>query len=104
MMLTLSLQSDPDSVFTRATRVFTPEEIAESFAADVAIAVPTQLRARLKADPRPIRRRFEELVPEHGSIAIQRWSVRRTALLIWTALTAVVLASMIVDSIMAGLA
>lgn len=104
MMLTLSLQSDPDSVFTRATRVFTPEEIAESFAADVAIAVPTQLRARLKADPRPIRRRFEELVPEHASIAIQRWSVRRTALLICTALTAVVLASMIVDSIMAGLA
>jgi membrane-associated phospholipid phosphatase/tRNA A-37 threonylcarbamoyl transferase component Bud32 len=104
MMLTLSLQSDPDSVFTRATKVFTPEEIAESFAADVAIAVPTQLRARLKADPRPIRRRFEELVPEHASVAIQRWSVRRTALLICTALTAVVLASMIVDSIMAGLA
>ena len=35
MMLTLALQSDADTVYARAIRVFTPEEIAEGFASAV---------------------------------------------------------------------
>src|SRR6185436_11941958 len=50
MMLTLALQSDADTVYARATRVFTPDEIAEAFASAVGLAIPTQLQARLKAD------------------------------------------------------
>jgi hypothetical protein len=103
MMLTLALQSDPDRVYERATRLFTPEEIAEAFAADVGLAIPTQLQARLKADPRPILARFGELAPEHAPISIQRWSLRRTALLVGCVLGVLVLASMLVDSILVGL-
>jgi hypothetical protein len=103
MMLVLALQSDPDRVFRRATRLFTEDEIAEAFAADVGLAVPTQLQARLRADPRPIRHRFQELVPAHAPIAIQRWSVRRTALLIASLLGLLGLASLFVDTLLAGL-
>jgi tRNA A-37 threonylcarbamoyl transferase component Bud32 len=103
MMLVLALQSDPDRVFGRATRLFTVDEIAEAFAADVGLAVPTQLQARLEADQRPIRERFQEIVPAHAPISIQRWSVRRTALLIGSVLGALVLAAMFVDALTAGL-
>jgi tRNA A-37 threonylcarbamoyl transferase component Bud32 len=58
MMLTLALQSDADTVYARAIRVFTPDEIAEGFASAVEAGDPTQLRARLKADERPLLARF----------------------------------------------
>jgi serine/threonine protein kinase len=103
MMLTLALQSDPDRVFARATRQFTPEEIAEAFAADVGLAIPTQVQQRLKEDPRPLMARFKELSPKHPPISIQRWSVRRVALPVMAVLAALVLLSMLIDSIMAGL-
>ena len=103
MMLVLGLRSDPDRVFRRATRLFDEDDIGEAFAADVGLAVPTQLQERLEADPRPIRDRFRELAPAHDPIAIQRWSVRRTALLIASLLGVLVLASMFVDALMAGL-
>jgi hypothetical protein len=102
MMLTLALQSDPDRVYSRATRMFTQEEIGEAFAADVGLAIPSQLKARLRSDPRPIVTRFKQLAP-HAPISIQRWSARRTALLAGSVLSAVMLVSMLIDSMMAGL-
>jgi tRNA A-37 threonylcarbamoyl transferase component Bud32 len=103
MMLTLALRTDPDRVYARATRRFTPDEIAEAFAADVGLAVPTQLQARLKEDPRPIVARFKELAPPHEPISIQRWSVRRTTLAAVTIVSVTAMAALLIDSITAGL-
>jgi hypothetical protein len=103
MMLTLALRSDPDRVFARATRLFTPEEIAEAFAADVGLAIPTQVQQLLKEDPRPLLARFKELAPAHAPISIQRWSVRRLTLMVAAVMSALVLALALVDSLVAGL-
>jgi tRNA A-37 threonylcarbamoyl transferase component Bud32 len=103
MMLTLALRTDPDRVYARAVRVFEPEEIAEAFASDQGLAVPTQLQSMLREDPRPIFRRFTELAPRHDPVSIQRWSVRRTAALVGTATGALVAATMLVDALLAGL-
>ena len=74
MLLTLALQTDADRVYARATASFTPDEIAEAFASDVGLAVPTELASKLKADGRPLRERFKELAPVAAPISIQRWS------------------------------
>jgi len=103
MMLTLSLRTDPDVVYRRSLRLFTPEEVAEAFAADVGLAMPTQLRSSLGRDPRPIAERFRQLAPARPRISIQRWSTRRLALLGAVAASAVVLSSMFVDALVAGL-
>jgi membrane-associated phospholipid phosphatase len=103
MMLTLALQSDADRVYQRALAVFTPDEIAESFACAVGLAIPTQLSARLKDDPRPIMARIRELVPPRAPVSIQRWSLQRLALTAAAALGALVLAVLFFDSLRAGL-
>ena len=48
MMLVLAVRTDAERVYTRALRYFTPDEIAEAFAAARGIASPTQLRAVMK--------------------------------------------------------
>jgi tRNA A-37 threonylcarbamoyl transferase component Bud32 len=103
MMLTLSLRSDPDRVWERALRLFTPEEIAEGFAAVQGMAIPTELQAKLKADPRPLLQRFRELAPPRAPISIQRWSVQRLATIAAAVIGLLVLVAMFVDSIQAGL-
>ena len=50
MMLVLGLRSDADTVYEHALRYFTPDEIAEAFAATRGVASPTQLRSMLKDD------------------------------------------------------
>ncbi|HMA46349.1 MAG TPA: phosphatase PAP2 family protein, partial [Frankiaceae bacterium] len=77
MMLTLALSSDPDRVYDRALRQFAPDDIAEAFAACRSITVPTQLRARLRADRRDLAGRFRELAPRRPPVPVQLWSVRR---------------------------
>jgi tRNA A-37 threonylcarbamoyl transferase component Bud32/membrane-associated phospholipid phosphatase len=103
MMMTLALQSDPDRVYERATAIFTPEEIAEAFASAVGLAIPTQVQQRLKEDPRPIQQRFKELAPGRERVSIQRWSLRRIGLAIVAVVSAIILATMFVDSVRAGL-
>ncbi|MDQ3898069.1 MAG: hypothetical protein M3326_12665 [Actinomycetota bacterium] len=80
MMLVLALRSDPVHVYGRATRLFTPEEIGEAFAATRGIALTSQLRARLRQDGRDLLRRFRELAPPFPPVGMQRWSLRRVAL------------------------
>jgi membrane-associated phospholipid phosphatase len=80
MMLVLALHSDPDLVYRRAVRVFTPDELAEAFSATWGIASPTQLRVALKNDGRELLTRFRSLAPPRAPISIQRWSVARIAL------------------------
>src|SRR6266508_3173789 len=81
MMLVLGLRSDPDRVYQRALRLFSPEEISEAFAATRGVTMPSQSRAMLKRyrkkEGRDILARFRKLAPPHPPIAIQRWSMKR---------------------------
>ena len=103
MMLCLALRTDADSVYTRATSVFTPDEIAEGFASAVGLAIPTELSEKLKADGRPLIDRFKELAPARDPVSIQRWSPRRAALTAAVGTGVLILAGMLVDSVRAGL-
>jgi hypothetical protein len=80
MMLVLAVRSDPQRVYQRALRYFTPAELAEAFAATRGVASPTQLRAFMKRDPRDLLGEFRALAPERPPIVLQRWSIKRVAL------------------------
>jgi membrane-associated phospholipid phosphatase/tRNA A-37 threonylcarbamoyl transferase component Bud32 len=80
MMLVLAVRTDPDRVYEHALKFFTPDEIAEAFAATRGVASPTQLRTAMKQDGRDLLASFRALAPERRPIAIQRWNVRRVAL------------------------
>ena len=80
MMLVLAVRSDPDPVYQRALRYFTPAELSEAFAATRGVASPTQLRAFMKKDPRDLLGTFRALAPPREPIALQRWGPRRVAL------------------------
>ena len=77
MMLVLAVRTDPERVYRRALTYFTPDELAEAFAATRGVASPTQLRAFLKRDPRDLIGRFRALAPPRRPIALQRWELRR---------------------------
>jgi hypothetical protein len=94
MMLVLALRSHADVVYEKALASFTPEELSEAFAATRGVASPSQLRSSLKKDGRGLLETFRELAPPRKPIAIQRWSVRRVALIVAT-LAGVLLSVMI---------
>jgi tRNA A-37 threonylcarbamoyl transferase component Bud32 len=77
MMLVLALSSDPETVYARARRHFSDEELAEAFAAARGVTMPGQLRSRLREDGRDCLGRFRSLAPYRPPIAIQHWSLRR---------------------------
>jgi membrane-associated phospholipid phosphatase len=80
MMLVLAVRTDPERVYRRSLRYFTPDELAEAFAATRGVASPTQLRAFMKRDPRDLLGVFRSLAPPRKPIVLQRWSVRRVSL------------------------
>jgi tRNA A-37 threonylcarbamoyl transferase component Bud32/membrane-associated phospholipid phosphatase len=80
MMLVLAVRTDAQRVYDHALRFFTPDEIAEAFAATRGIASPTQLRSALKQDGRDLVAEFRALAPARPRISLQRWSVRRVLL------------------------
>jgi membrane-associated phospholipid phosphatase/serine/threonine protein kinase len=80
MMLVLAVRTDPQRVYRRALRYFTPTELAEAFAATRGVASPTQLRAFMKRDPRDLLGEFRALAPPRPPIVLQRWSIRRVGL------------------------
>jgi len=86
MMLVLALRSDPEHVYEMALAYFTPDELAEAFAATRGVASPSQLRASMKADGRGLLETFRGLAPARKPIGIQRWSVRRVLLILATLL------------------
>ncbi len=53
-MLVLAVRTDAERVYERALRFFTPDEIAEAFAATRGVASPTQLRTVMKRDGRDL--------------------------------------------------
>jgi hypothetical protein len=103
MLLTLALRSDPERVYARATRVFTPDEIAEAFASAVGLTIPTELQTKMKADGRPLLDVFRRLAPPRDRISIQRWSTQRLLLTAGAALGTLLLVGLFLDSLRAGL-
>ena len=77
MMLVLARAHRRRARVRRALRYFTPDEIAEAFAAARGVASPTQLRAVMKQDGRDLLAQFRGLAPERRPISLQRWSIRR---------------------------
>lgn len=104
MMLVLALRSDPERVYHRALAYFTPQEIGEAFAAAQGMAIPTELQRYLKEDERDLIGRFKELAPPYPRISIQRWSIRRIALIAGLVLGALILAGWTVDAVLDVLA
>ena len=80
MMLVLAVRTDPETVYRRALRYFTPDELSEAFAATRGMASPAQLRAFMKRDPRDLLGAFRALAPQRPPIVLQRWSIRRVGL------------------------
>ncbi|HEU4841719.1 MAG TPA: phosphatase PAP2 family protein, partial [Ilumatobacteraceae bacterium] len=82
MMLVLAVRTDADRVYARALAFFTPDEIAEAFAAARGIASPTQLRTAMKRDGRDLVAQFRAMAPARRPISLQRWGPRRFVLLL----------------------
>jgi hypothetical protein len=80
MCLCLATRTDARRVYDVALRYFTPDDLAEAFAATKGLTVPTQLQSVLKADGRDLIGEFRALAPARDPIPIQRWSVRRIGL------------------------
>jgi membrane-associated phospholipid phosphatase len=98
MMLVLAVRTDPGRVYRRALNYFTPDELAEAFAATRGVASPTQLRAFLKQDPRDLLAEFRALAPARRPIALQRWGTRRVVLAIAVLGAAVIAASISISA------
>ena len=90
MMLVLAVRTDADRVYERALQYFSPDEIAEAFAAARGIASPSQLRTMMKADGRDLVAQFRAKVPERRPISLQRWSVKRVLLALGLVAAAIV--------------
>ncbi len=80
MMLVMALRTDPEQVYAAALEHFTPEDVAEAFAAAQGMAIPTELQRYVKEDPRDLPSAFKALAPDRPAISIQRWSARRIGL------------------------
>ena len=94
MMLVLALRSDAKQVYERALLLFSPEEIAESFAATQGVTMPTQLRRKLREDGRDLVAEFRRLAPRRRPISVQTWSLRRIGLWAWVISVTIFVAAM----------
>jgi membrane-associated phospholipid phosphatase len=103
MMLVLALRTDAEIVYDRALTYFSPDDIAEGFAAIRGLAVPTELQRLVKRDGRDLIGRFRSLAPRRKRISIQRWSLRRVTLIVGAALGAYVAVGLIFASLRGGL-
>ena len=83
MMLVLALRSTTPHVYELATRHFTPDEIAEAFAATSGVTVPGQLKEKIAADHRDLVAEFKALAPARPPVPIQRWTLRRIGLAVF---------------------
>jgi serine/threonine protein kinase len=86
-MLVLALRTDPPRVYERALRLFSVDEITEAFAATRGLTMPSQLRRMIRQQGRDLHTEFTDLLPHKPRpIRIQRWSMRRVWLIVFTAL------------------
>jgi tRNA A-37 threonylcarbamoyl transferase component Bud32 len=98
MMLVLALRSDARIVYRRALEHFTPDELAEAFAATRGVASPSQLRTMLKEDGRDLLAEFRAMSPARRPIRIQRWSLRRVVRTLWVMLIAVIVLAIVASN------
>jgi membrane-associated phospholipid phosphatase len=84
MMLVLGMYGEPKRVYDRALRLFTPEELGEAFSATRGVASPSQLRGELKRIGRDVLGEYRAMAPAYPTVSIQRWSIRRIAVTLWT--------------------
>jgi tRNA A-37 threonylcarbamoyl transferase component Bud32 len=104
MMLTLALRMPAERVYERASMIFTPDEIAEAFAASRAVTVPSQLRTLLRAADGDPEAALRSLVPHREPIAIQHWSLRRFGLTFAVAVASLITVSLVIANLrLAGL-
>jgi len=103
MMIILALRSDPDYVYERAQRFFSPDDIAEAFASTKSVTIPSQSRSSLatfkRAQGTDIVARFRELAPSRDPISIQRWSVRRVALAFGAVVVVLIFLQLLIQNI-----
>jgi len=78
--------------------MFSPDEIAEAFAATRGVASPTQLRSMMKEDGRDLLEEFRALAPDRDEVRIQRWSLRRVGLTVTALLAALFALGLIVTN------
>jgi tRNA A-37 threonylcarbamoyl transferase component Bud32 len=98
MMLVLALRTSPEQVYARALQQFSVAEITEAFAATRGLTMPSQLRRMIRQQGRDLQAEFVELLPERPHpIRIQRWTVRRVALIVGLAVAAVPLTVIVVN-------
>jgi tRNA A-37 threonylcarbamoyl transferase component Bud32/membrane-associated phospholipid phosphatase len=92
MMLVLAVRTDAERVYRRTLAYFTPDDVAEAFAAARGIASPSQLRTMMKRDGRDLVAQFRALAPPRQPISLQTWGPRRVILAVaLVAITAVAL-------------
>jgi tRNA A-37 threonylcarbamoyl transferase component Bud32 len=81
MMLVLALGSNAETVYQHALEQFTPDDVAEAFAATHGVSIPSQLRRMVKQHQKDtgedLIETFRALAPSREPISIQRWSARR---------------------------
>jgi tRNA A-37 threonylcarbamoyl transferase component Bud32 len=77
MVVVLAFRTSPEQVYARAVNFFSPDEIAEAFAATRGATMPSQSRSLLRKGRSNLVDRFRELAPARRPVRIQRWSVRR---------------------------
>jgi membrane-associated phospholipid phosphatase/tRNA A-37 threonylcarbamoyl transferase component Bud32 len=95
MMLVLALRSDVRTVYERALRVFSVEEITEAVAASRGITMPSQLRRLMRSQGRDLHGELKRLLPVPvRPTSIQRWSLRRIEL--WAVVIVIALVLMAV--------
>ena len=106
MMIILALRSSPERVYERTLEHFSPDEIAEAFAAMRSVTIPSQSRSSLALFKRTqgvdIVARFRELAPHRERISLQRWSFRRLWLTVGAAFAILFLISLVIDNFRAG--
>jgi hypothetical protein len=90
MMLVLALRTSPERVYERARGQFSVAEITEAFAATRGLTMPSQLRQLMRQQGRDLHAEFVALLPERPQpIRIQRWTLRRVALIAGLVIAAV---------------
>lgn len=102
LLIILGLRVDPAHVYELAVRRFSPDDIAEAFAATRGVTIPSQSRRWLKRSTQEgmdVVARFRELAPEREPISIQRWSARRVALTVGAGALALLFGAFLVANV-----
>jgi len=98
MMLVLALRTSPEQVYAGARQQFSVAEITEAFAATRGLTMPSQLRRMIRQQGRDLQAEFVALLAERPRpIRIQRWTVRRVALIVGLVVAAVPLTVIVVN-------